>query len=182
MSVWVGPPILESTWATTLLPGSSFPSRNPSPPSRSSSDSAGSGKALGWYDAATADGLSMAEARRKQPCGVPCRGQERLIGVLKNAKAKGARRERRTRDWLLSEEPEGIGGYQYVIKAGGSLGMFDLVAIGWRGVLLVQVKSNGLPPPKERALISAARVPSFCKKEIWVWYDRRPEPRIIEVD
>jgi Holliday junction resolvase-like predicted endonuclease len=63
--------------------------------------------------------------------------------LIKNPKQKGSRNERKSRDWLLAE------GALYVIKAGGSLGQFDLVAIGKGTVELVQVKTNRWPAPAE---------------------------------
>ena len=60
-----------------------------------------------------------------------------------NCKAKGSRRERQARKILETA------GY-HVVKAGGSLGTFDLIALGPRGARLVQVKSNEKPRPAER--------------------------------
>ena len=61
-----------------------------------------------------------------------------------NAKAKGSRSERKTRDLLLSE------GY-YVTKAGGSFGLWDLIALNPSGTLVVQVKTNHGPGREEKA-------------------------------
>lgn len=95
--------------------------------------------------------------------------------MIKNAKAKGSRNERRTRDYLNNLGWE-------CIKAGGSFGVFDLVAIGEREVLGVQVKSGKLPSPEERAnmVITCARS-EIVRRLIFVWYDYVRNPRIIEV-
>jgi hypothetical protein len=88
-----------------------------------------------------------------------------------NNKAKGSRRERQAR--VILE----LAGY-FVVKAGGSLGCWDLVALGPAGARLVQVKSNGKPRPAEReALELFPRLP-YCSKELWVFYDRHREPMI----
>jgi len=89
-----------------------------------------------------------------------------------NAKAKGARVELKTRDWLEKR------GYK-VTKSGGSLGEFDLIAINEHRILLIQVKSNRQPPPKERAAIRAFKCPWSCRKEVWVWKDYARKPTIL---
>jgi len=59
------------------------------------------------------------------------------------SKAKGSRSERKVRDQLLAD------GW-YVTKAGGSLGIWDLVALHPDGpVRLVQVKTNRMPRNEE---------------------------------
>jgi hypothetical protein len=90
-----------------------------------------------------------------------------------NAKAKGARRERQARTILETA------GY-HVVKAGGSLGMFDLVALGPSGARLVQVKSNEKPRPAERERLDLFPRYPYTSKEIWVFFDRVREP-LIEV-
>ena len=66
-----------------------------------------------------------------------------------NAKAKGARRERQTRDWYI----EHYLGACRVVKSGASLGEADLLVLPLTGaseLVLAQVKSNQWPPPAER--------------------------------
>lgn len=93
------------------------------------------------------------------------------------SKAKGSRRERQARD-LLKEQ-----GYA-VVRAGGSLGMFDLVATptgpdclrdttGQFLVRYVQVKSNAWPPPAERRRMEAATILGPHSREIWRCDDRQ---------
>jgi len=88
-----------------------------------------------------------------------------------NAKAKGSRRERQARTILE------MAGY-HVVKAGGSLGVFDLVALGPQRVRLVQVKSNEKPRPAERERLALFPRFPYTSKEVWVFYDRQREPAI----
>lgn len=87
------------------------------------------------------------------------------------AKAKGARQERKARRILEAA------GY-YVVKSGGSLGMFDLVALGPRDVRLIQVKSNRRPGPVEREAIEQFLCPAYARKEVWVFHDYARTPTI----
>ena len=91
-----------------------------------------------------------------------------------NAKRKGWRREDQARKKLESL------GY-YVTRSGGSLGLWDLIAIrrdpfpqGMPLVRLVQVKSNRPPPRKEmerlRGFVTSPRV----SREVWIYPDRKP--------
>lgn len=91
--------------------------------------------------------------------------------MLKNAKAKGSRLERKSRDILRQA------GFE-VVKAGGSLGIFDLVGIHpEKGLVqLVQVKSNrGVSRREREGLIQfAARcVHTGWQVSIHRWRDRR---------
>jgi Holliday junction resolvase len=88
-----------------------------------------------------------------------------------NTKAKGSRRERPARKLL-----EATG--HYVVKAGGSLGLFDLVALGPTGARLIQVKSNEKPRSAERERLEHFPRFPFAKKELWVFYDRVRDPSI----
>jgi hypothetical protein len=92
---------------------------------------------------------------------------------LKNPKAKGARAEQKTKKRLVAA------GY-YCQKAGGSLGMFDLVAIGRLDTRCIQVKAGKQYCSRvEREQIQGIRMPPHHTKEIWRWPDRAKEP-IIE--
>ena len=89
-----------------------------------------------------------------------------------NVRAKGARNERRARRLLESE------GYA-VVRAGGSLGPFDLVAFGRRGVLLVQVKTNRGPGHAEYERLSRFdNLPHGASKQVWLFRDRCTDPEI----
>lgn len=119
-----------------------------------------------------------------------------------NAKGKGSRNERLVKEILIEN------GYDYVTKAGGSLGVFDL--IGFRSYLepnpnnppyavqdeevivnlCIQVKSNRLATPKERGEIKAVYPdanPKRFKKQLWIVYDgnrkiKKPPIRIISFE
>lgn len=91
-----------------------------------------------------------------------------------NRKAKGSRNEGRSRDLLKAQ------GFE-VLKAGGSLGVFDLVGISPREVLLVQVKSNAWPPSREIKAIEAFDCPGNCRKLVHRWNDRQASPEVREI-
>lgn len=84
----------------------------------------------------------------------------------KAAARKGARIERKAKSQL---EKEGW----LVNKAGGSFGLFDLIAIhpDRDHAKLIQVKSNRTVYGKRRKKLESFQVPFFCRKEIWVHYD-----------
>lgn len=80
-------------------------------------------------------------------------------------KAKGARQERRAKAHLEGE------GY-HVVKAGGSLGVFDLVALHPDyGIRLIQVKSNRKPGRQEMDALRAFQCHASWRKELWVYRD-----------
>jgi hypothetical protein len=89
---------------------------------------------------------------------------------MRNAKAKGARSERKSREHLEAE------GYR-VTRSGGSLGAWDLIAISPSAVLLVQCKSNRPPGRAERLRLAAFPCPPGVSKVIHLWRDwaRTPE-------
>jgi len=78
---------------------------------------------------------------------------------------KGEYYERKARKELESE------GY-YVIRSGGSKGIWDLVAINKNEIRLIQVKSNSKPGPKERKNMEEFESPSNAIKEFWRYYGR----------
>lgn len=95
--------------------------------------------------------------------------------MANSAKAKGTRNELKVKAQL-----EALG--WSVVKAGGSLGIFDLVAIHPdkdKG-FLIQVKSNRQPEKKERDAIAAFPVPPYMSKLVWVVIDRKPMQPIID--
>ena len=85
------------------------------------------------------------------------------------SKKKGAYWELKAQHQLEAD------GY-YVTKAGGSLGVFDLVAVNQTHTRLIQVKGGKRPwcSPEERAAIAAVRVHPWCIKEIWYMKLRTP--------
>jgi len=94
-----------------------------------------------------------------------------------NAKRKGWRREDQARKQLEKE------GY-YVTRSGGSLGLWDLVAIRRDAALrlagptflfrLVQVKSNRPPSRKEMERLRRFTVSPMVSREVWIYHDRKP--------
>ncbi len=89
-----------------------------------------------------------------------------------NAKAKGARAERRARAML---EAAGWA----VVRAGGSLGPFDLVAFSQAGLRLIQVKCNRPARPAERAALARFdNLPAGATREVWLFRDRKRESQI----
>lgn len=92
-----------------------------------------------------------------------------------NRKAKGSRNERRAKA-LLEDQ-----GYRCT-KAGGSLGVWDLIAISEGRVLLVQVKSNRKPPAAEMETMRAFPCPKdSVTKELWIFHDYQKLPQIIPI-
>lgn len=92
-----------------------------------------------------------------------------------NKKAKGSRRERQTIELLQAQ------GYACT-KSGGSLGVFDVIAIGARDVLLVQCKSNRWPSSAEMESIENFKAPSNCRRIIHRWRDRAAAPDVREIE
>ena len=90
-----------------------------------------------------------------------------------NAKAKGARAERRARRML---ELQGW----TVVRAAGSLGPFDLVAFNRERLRLIQVKTNRGPSEEEwEALSDFNCCPPITRREIWLFRDGVAQPEVI---
>lgn len=92
------------------------------------------------------------------------------------SKAKGSRAERKAVRLLEAE------GY-ICTKAGGSLGVFDVVAIGARDVRCVQVKSGSARLSRaERAEILALQLAPMVSREYWRFpdYARVPVVEVLE--
>jgi len=94
--------------------------------------------------------------------------------LLKNAKAKGSRNELRTAK-LLEES-----GY-VCTKAGGSLGCWDLIAVGPVDVVLAQVKSNRWPPKQEMETMRNFVIPPGVRKLVVRWRDYQKLPDVREL-
>lgn len=91
-----------------------------------------------------------------------------------NTKAKGTRAEHKAMRLL-----EAIG--YSCVRAGGSLGMFDVIALGPTDIKCLQVKSGGEYCSKiERELMRECRLPANCSREVWRFPDRSRQP-LIEV-
>ena len=92
------------------------------------------------------------------------------------SKRKGTRAEHRAMRILEAA------GY-LCTRAGGSLGPFDVIAIGARDVRAIQVKAGtarltGL----ERETILGLAVPDNCSRECWRFPDRCREPLIERLE
>ena len=89
-----------------------------------------------------------------------------------NRKAKGTRAERRAVRLLEAT------GY-VCTKAGGSFGIFDVIAIGPQDIRVLQVKAGTARcSPLEREQIRGLVVPANVSREIWRFPDRCREPLI----
>lgn len=91
-----------------------------------------------------------------------------------NAKQKGTRNEHKS---MQRDRRAGA----LVVRAGGSLGLFDYIALYPDVVRLVQVKSNRWPGTLEMAALSEFRPPAYGRKIIERWDDYAKVPRIREV-
>lgn len=94
---------------------------------------------------------------------------------MKNAKRKGTRNEHKS---MRLHSAAGA----YCVRAGGSLGIFDFIALYPDYLLLVQVKSNRWPGGRELQALSAFCAPPYGHKIIERWddYARSPIVRGIE--
>ncbi len=94
---------------------------------------------------------------------------------MPSAKRKGTRAERRAIRILEAA------GY-ISTKAGGSLGLLDVIAIGSTDVRCVQVKAGGeYLPAVERESIQALPVPANVSRECWRLPDRCQVPFIKQL-
>ena len=91
-----------------------------------------------------------------------------------NGKAKGSRAERRAIRILEAA------GY-VCTKAGGSLGLFDVIAVGPSDVRCVQVKVNEYLSAVEREQLKALPVPANVSRECWRFVDGQPRQPRIEI-
>lgn len=96
---------------------------------------------------------------------------------LKNARAKGGRRE------LLCQHQLEQAGY-LCTKAAASLGVFDIVASNRLGTRYIQVKSNCWPRPAEREEMARAKLnlPENSTAECWRYNDNNTTPMIRHLD
>lgn len=91
-----------------------------------------------------------------------------------NCKAKGSRNERRSMALLEAA------GY-VCTKAGASLGVFDVIGIGSKDIVLVQTKSNRWPDSIEMEAIKNFIAPHNAKKLVHRWRDRQRLPDVREL-
>jgi uncharacterized protein with GYD domain len=93
---------------------------------------------------------------------------------VRSAKRKGTRNEHRSR--LLLE----ASGYR-VTRAAGSMGTWDLVAIGAQDVVLIQVKTRDWPGLLERLALTEFPAPPNARKLLHRWRDRQRMPDVREL-
>jgi Holliday junction resolvase len=93
---------------------------------------------------------------------------------MKNCKAKGSRCERKTIALLEAA------GY-VCMKAGASLGVFDVIGIGSQDFVLVQTKSNRWPGEVEMESLRLFRAPSNARKIVHRWRDYARIPDVREL-
>lgn len=61
-----------------------------------------------------------------------------------------------------------------VVRAGGSRGPADIVALNQYGVLLIQVKGGTLTPAQMREAkdkLLSMKGPKNCKRQVWCWHN-----------
>lgn len=80
---------------------------------------------------------------------------------MKN-KAKGYRREYQARKLLEKTDFD-------VVRAGGSIGIFDLIAWNRKQIRFIQVKSNWCSPQEREAIREYKNCPPNSTKEIWIY-------------
>ena len=94
--------------------------------------------------------------------------------MIKNPKAKGTKREHRSMALLEAA------GYRCV-RAGASLGVWDIVGIGTTDVVLCQVKSRDWPGTAEMETLTDFPCAPFCRKLIHRWKDHQRLPDVKEL-
>lgn len=89
------------------------------------------------------------------------------------SRQKGDRAERKTIAYLEAR------GYS-CCRAAGSLGAWDVIAVGSLLVRLIQVTCNRRKGPADRATLASFVVPpAFVVCEMWMWTDRENHPVIL---
>lgn len=91
-----------------------------------------------------------------------------------NAKRKGTRNEHRSIRLLEAA------GYACT-RAAASLGAFDIIGIGSKDVVLVQVKTRDWPGAVEMETLREFPVPPNARKLVHRWRDRERLPDVKEV-
>ena len=94
--------------------------------------------------------------------------------MIRNAKAKGSRNERRSIALLEAA------GYRCT-KAAASLGAWDIVGVSAQGVASIQVKSNAWPGSVEMGTLKAFSEPVNALKLLHRWRDRQRMPDVREL-
>ena len=66
-------------------------------------------------------------------------------------------------------------------RAAASLGVWDIIGIGLKDIVLCQVKSNRWPSSVEMKELKDFKAPQNCHKLIHRWCDRQKTPDVIEL-
>lgn len=90
---------------------------------------------------------------------------------VKNCKAKGTRNEHKTIRLLEAS------GY-VCMRAGASLGVWDVIGIGPVDIVLVQVKSNRWPGTEEMERLALFPAPGWARKLVHRWDDHKRLPKV----
>lgn len=91
-----------------------------------------------------------------------------------NCKAKGSRNERKSREILEAA------GY-LCMKAGASLGVFDIIGIGRTDIILCQVKTRDWPGSVETENIKNFPAPRNARKLVHRWRNYARVPDVKEI-
>lgn len=91
-----------------------------------------------------------------------------------NSKAKGTRNEHRSKKLLE------LAGYT-LMRAGASLGVWDLVGIGSTDFVLVQVKTRDWPGLVEMETLRTFVAPPNARKLVHRWRDHQRQPDVREL-
>ena len=94
--------------------------------------------------------------------------------MIRNAKAKGTRNEHRSMRLF-----EGAG--YNCTRAAGSLGVFDIIAIGSTDVVLCQVKTRDFPGAAEMESLKNFPAPTGVRKLVHRWRDHQRFPDTKEI-
>lgn|SRR5215207_4479993 len=92
----------------------------------------------------------------------------------RNNKRKGTKSEHRS---MLRHVQSGA----FCIRSGGSLGLFDFLAVYPSVLVFIQVKSNRWPGKAEMEAISTFKSPYYGRKIIERWDDYAREPLVREI-
>ena len=92
---------------------------------------------------------------------------------------RGATRKGTAREHASQRLQEAAG--HAVIRAAGSHGLWDLVAISPTDIILCQVKSRDLPGLQEPDALEAFQAPANSRKIVHRWRDGRRRPDVVEL-
>jgi Holliday junction resolvase len=96
------------------------------------------------------------------------------MAVRMNGKRKGTRNEHRTIQLLERA------GYSCT-RAAASLGAWDVIGVGSKDVVLVQVKTRDWPGSVEMETLKNFLAPALCRKLVHRWRDRQRLPDVREI-